>query len=160
MSGQYVCVSSLHLPCSGERMIEIYKISSPDGSAYVGQTSVGVANRVARHRHSPCNQRLYNKLLTMEPVIEVLSRHRKPEIADRQERRQILLLLNPINTYAPGAPVRKNPTVENLGNNRRHPKRNRRKYPRKASDHHVCSWCWRKLPVAKFHTDRNRSAGR
>ena len=144
-------------------MIEIYKITFPDGSAYVGQTRIGIKKRLAGHKYHPCNHKLYRKFLIMpSPKIQVLSRHRKQKIADGEERKQILRLKDPINIYANGHPIQKNPEAGKTPNNRWSSKRNRRprkKYPRKPSGHHVCSWCWRKLPVSKFYTDRNRSTG-
>lgn len=144
-------------------MIEIYKITFPDGSAYVGQTRNGIKRRIVQHKCYPCNQKLYNKFLIMpSPKIQVLSRHLKQKIADGEERRQILRLKDPINIYADGHPIQKNPEAEKISNNQWPSKRNRRprkKYPRKPSGHHVCSWCWQKLPVSKFYTDRNRSTG-
>lgn len=151
------------LPGSEERMIEIYKIIFPDGSAYIGQTRTGIKKRIAQHKCHPCNQKLYNKfLITPSPKIQVLSRHLKQKIADGEERKQILRLKDPINIYAEGHPIQKNPEAEKISNNRWPSKRNRRprkKYPRKPSGYHVCSWCWQKLPVSEFYTDRNRSTG-
>lgn len=145
------------------RIIRIYKISFPDGSAYIGQTRQTVSSRLSQHRRSnPCNWILYRKLLIMEPTVEVLSRHRKREVADREEKKQIMLLEKPINRYVEGKQINTNPEALPLRNNRWSKKRNRRerrKYPRKASGHHVCSWCWRKLPVSEFYSDRCRSVG-
>ena len=145
------------------RMIQIYKISFPDGSAYVGQTRKPISSRLSQHRGSnPCNSILYRKLLIMKPTVEVLSRHRKQEVADREEKKQIRLLEKPINRYIEGRQINTNPKAPPLRNNRWSEKRNRRerrKYPRKASGHHVCSWCWRKLPVSEFYSDRCRSVG-
>ena len=144
-------------------MIQIYRISFPDGSAYVGQTKQPVSLRLAQHRGSnPCNSILYRKLLIMKPAIEILSRHRKQEVADREERKQIMRLEKPINRYVEGKQINRNPQAPPLRNNRWSKKRNRRerrKYPRKARGHHVCSWCWRKLPVSDFYSDRCRSVG-
>ncbi len=145
------------------KIIRIYKISFPDGSAYVGQTKQPVSYRLGQHRWSnPCNWILYRKLLIMEPTVEVLSRHRKQEIADREEKKQIMRLEKPINRYVEGKQINTNPEAPPLRNNRWSKKRNRRerrKYPRKASGHHVSSWCWRKLPVSEFYSDRCRSVG-
>ncbi len=144
-------------------MIEIYKITFPDGSAYVGQTRTGMEKRMTQHKYHPCNHKLYNKLLIMpSPKIQVLSSHHDQETADKEERKQILRLKDPINIYANGHPIQKNPKAEKTRNNRWSSRRNRRlrkKYPRKPSGYHVCSWCWQKLPVSEFHTDRNRSTG-
>lgn len=144
-------------------MIQVYKISFPDGSTYVGQTRQPVSLRLVQHRRlNPCNSILHSKLLIMEPTIEILSRHRKPELADREEQRQIRRLEKPINRYVGGRQINRNPGAPLLSNNRWPKKRNRRerpKYPRKASGYHVCSWCWRKLPVSEFYTDRCRSVG-
>ena len=147
----------------GGIMIQIYKISFPDGSAYVGQTRRPVSFRLAQHRGSnPCNSVLYRKLLIMKPTVEILSRHRKREVADREERKQIMRLEKPINRYVEGRQINKNPEAPPLRNNRWSRKRNRRerpKYSRKASGYNVCSWCWRKLPVSEFYSDRCRSVG-
>ena len=150
-------------PSRTGRIIEIYKISFPDGSAYVGQTRRTISRRLAQHRWSnPCNSTLYRKLLIMKPTIEILSRHRKQEVADREEKKWILQLENPINIYVEGKQINTNPEAPLLNNNRWSKKRNhreRRKYPRKVSGHHVCSWCWRKLSVSEFYSDRCRSVG-
>ena len=146
-----------------DRMIQIYKISFPDGSAYVGQTRKSISSRLSQHRGSnPCNSILYRKLLIMKPTVEVLSRCRNQDVADREEKKQIMRLEKPINRYIEGKQININPEAPLLNNNRWPKKRNRRerrKYPRKASGHHVCSWCWRKLPVSKFYSDRCRSVG-
>ena len=145
------------------RTIQIYKISFPDGSAYVGQTKRSISQRLAQHRRlNPCNSILHRKLLIMKPTIEVLSRHHKQEVADREEKKWIMRLEKPINRYVKGKQINVNPEAPLLSNNRWSKKRNRRerrKYPRKARGHHVCSWCWRKLPVSEFYTDRCRSVG-
>lgn len=96
----------------------------------------------------------------MKPTVEILSRCREQGAADREEKEQIMRLEKPINRYVEGRQINKNPEAALLSNNRWSKKRNRRerpKYPRKASGHHVCSWCWRKLPVSEFHTDPCRS---
>ena len=145
------------------RTIQIYKISFLDGSAYVGQTIQPISSRLAQHRCShPCNSVLYRKLLIMKPTVEILSRHRSKEIADREEKKQIMLLEKPINRYVEGKQINMNPEAPLLSHNRWSKKRNRRErrtYPRKISGHHVCSWCWRKLPVSEFYSDRCRSVG-
>lgn len=151
------------LPPGTGRMIQIYKISFPDGSAYVGQTRQSVSARLAQHRRSsPCNSILHRRLLIMKPTIEVLSRHRKQEIADREEKRWIMGLEKPINRYVDGKQINANPQAPSLRDNRWPKERNRRKrpkYPRRASGYHVCSWCWRKLPVSEFYSDCCRSVG-
>ena len=145
------------------RMIKIYKISFPDGSAYVGQTRQPVSARLAQHRRSsPCNSILHRRLLIMKPTIEVLSCHRKQEIADREEKKWIMGLEKPINMYVDGKQINTNPRAPSLRDNRWPKERNRRKrpkYPRRASGYHVCSWCWRKLPVSEFYSDCCRSVG-
>ena len=98
----------------------------------------------------------------MKPTVEVLSRCREQGAADREEKEQIMQLEKPINRYVEGRQINMNPEAALLSNNRCSKKRNRRerpKYPRKASGHHVCSWCWRKLPVSEFHSDPCRSVG-
>ncbi len=145
------------------RMIKIYKISFPDGSAYVGQTRQPVSARLAQHRRSsPCNSILHRRLLIMKPTIEVLSSHRNQEIADREEKKWIMGLEKPINMYVDGKQINTNPQAPSLRDNRWPKERNRRKrpkYPRRASGYHVCSWCWRKLPVSEFYSDCCRSVG-
>lgn len=144
-------------------MIQVYKISFPDGSAYVGQTRQRLSSRLAQHRCSnPCNSILHRKLLIMKPTVEVLSRHRKQEVADREEKKRVRGLLKPINRYIEGRRINANPDAPSLRDNRWPKKRNRRKrpkYPRRARGYHVCSWCWRKLPVSEFYSDRCRSVG-
>ena len=146
-----------------EPIIKIYKISFPDGSAYVGQTRKSISLRLSQHRgSSPCNSILQGKLLIMKPTVEILSRCREQGAADREEKEQIMQLEKPINRYVGGRRINSNPEAPLLSNNRWSKKRNRRerrKYPRKASGHHVCSWCWRKLPVSEFHSDPCRSVG-
>ena len=98
----------------------------------------------------------------MKPTVEILSRCREQGAADREEKEQIMRLEKPINRYVEGRQINMNPEAALLSNNRWSKKRNRRerpKYPRKASGHHVCSWCWRKLPVSEFHSDPCRSVG-
>jgi len=98
----------------------------------------------------------------MKPTVEILSRCREQGDADREEKEQIMRLEKPINRYIEGRQINTNPKAPMLSNNRWSKKRNRRKrrkYPRKASGHHVCSWCWRKLPVSEFHSDPCRSVG-
>lgn len=98
----------------------------------------------------------------MKPTVEVLSHCREQGTADREEKEQIMRLEKPINRYIEGRQINMNPRAALLSNNRWSKKRNRRerrKYPRKASGHHVCSWCWRKLPVSEFHSDPCRSVG-
>ena len=145
------------------RMIQIYKISFPDGSAYVGQTRQLVSYRLTQHRSSsPCNSILHRKLLIMNPTIEVLSRHRKQEVANREEKKWIMRLEKPINRYVEGKQINANPQAPSLRDNRWSEERNRRerpKYPRKASGYYVCSWCWGKLPVSEFYSDCCRSVG-
>ena len=145
------------------RTIQIYKISFPDGSAYVGQTRQPVSSRLAQHRRAnPCNSILHRKLLIMKPTVEVLSCHRKQETADREERKWIMGLEKPINRYVDGKQINVNPEAPSLRDNRWPKERNRRKrpkYPRRASGYHVCSWCWRKLPVSEFYSDCCRSIG-
>ena len=145
------------------RMIQIYKISFPDGSAYVGQTRQPVSARLAQHRGlSPCNSILHRRLLIMKPTVEVLSRHRKQETADREEKKLIMGLEKPINRYVDGKQINVNPEAPSLRDNRWPKERNRRKrpkYPRRASGYHVCSWCWRKLSVSEFYSDCCRSVG-
>ncbi|MCY3625600.1 MAG: hypothetical protein OXG75_06395 [Candidatus Dadabacteria bacterium] len=144
-------------------MIQIYKISFPDGSAYVGQTRQPIFSRLAQHRRSnPCNSILHRNLLIMKPTVEALSRHRKQEIADREERKWIMGLEKPINRYIDGKQINVNPEAPSLRDNRWPKERNRRKrpkYPRRDSGYHVCSWCWRKLPVSEFYSDCCRSVG-
>jgi len=144
-------------------VIQVYRISFPDGSAYVGQTRQRVSYRLAQHRQSsPCNSILYRKLLIMKPTVEILSRHRKQETADREEKKWIMRLERPINRYVEGRQINMNPAAPSLSRNRWRKERNRRerpKYPRKAEGHYVCSWCWRKLPVSKFYSDCCRSVG-
>ena len=92
------------------RMIKIYKITFPDGSAYVGQTRQPVSARLAQHRRSsPCNSILHRRLLIMKPTVEVLSCHRKQEIADREEKKWIMGLEKPINMYVDGKQINTNP---------------------------------------------------
>lgn len=98
----------------------------------------------------------------MKPTVKILSRHRSKEVADREEKKQIMLLEKPINRYVEGKQINMNPGAPLLSHNRWSKKRNRRErrtYPRKVSGHHVCSWCWRKLPVSEFYSDRCRSVG-
>ena len=143
-------------------MIQIYKISFPDGTAYVGQTKGPIARRLASHRNHPCNSILHRKLLIMRPTIEVLSRHRKQEVADREENKGILRLEKPINIYVSGRRINENPGAPYLSSNRWSEQRNRRRrprYSRKTTGHYSCSWCQRKLPVSEFYTDRCRSVG-
>ena len=105
-------------PITG-RMIQIYKISFPDGSAYVGQTRQPVSCRLTQHRSSsPCNSILHRKLLIMKPTIEVLSRHRKQEVADREEKKWIMRLEKPINRYVEGKQINANPKAPSLRDNR------------------------------------------
>ena len=145
------------------RIIQIYKIGFPDGSAYIGQTRQRISSRLAQHRWlSPCNSILYRKLLIMKPTVEILSRHCKQEIADRKEKKWIMGLEKPINRYVGGRQINRNPGAPLLRDNRWPKERNRRKrpkYPRKASGYQVCSWCWRKLPVSEFYSDCCRSVG-
>lgn len=54
----------------------------------------------------------------MEPTVEVLSRHRKQEIADREEKKQIMRLEKPINRYVEGKQINTNPEAPPLRNNR------------------------------------------
>lgn len=98
----------------------------------------------------------------MKPTVEILSRRREQGAADREEKEQIMRLEKPINRYIEGRQINMNSGAPRLTNNRWSKKRNRRerpKYPRKVSGHHVCSWCWRKLPVSEFHSDPCRSVG-
>ncbi|MDE0159026.1 MAG: hypothetical protein OXI02_06595 [Candidatus Dadabacteria bacterium] len=111
---------------------------------------------------SPCNSILHRKLLIMKPTVEVLSRHRKQEVANREEKKWIMGLEKPINRYVDGKQINANPQAPSLRDNRWPKERNRRKrpkYPRRASGYHVCSWCWRKLPVSEFYSDCCRSVG-
>jgi len=98
----------------------------------------------------------------MKPTVEVLSRHRKQEIANREEKKWIMGLEKPINRYVDGKQINLNPEAPSLRDNRWPKERNRRKrpkYPRRASGYHVCSWCWEKLPVSEFYSDCCRSVG-
>ena len=98
----------------------------------------------------------------MKPTVEILSHFHKQQVADREEKKQIMQLEKPINRYIEGRQINMNPEALLLSNNRWSKERNRRerpKYPRKTSGHHVCSWCWRKLPVSEFYTDPCRSVG-
>jgi len=150
-------------PSRTGKMIQVYKISFPDGSAYVGQTRQPVSSRLAQQRSlSPCNSILHRKLLIMKPTTEILSRHRRQEVADREEKKWIMRLEKPINRYVEGRQINVNPEAPSLRDNRWPKERNQRKrpkYPRRTSGYHVCSWCWGKFPVSEFYSDCCRSVG-
>ena len=88
-------------------MIEIYRLSFWDGTQYVGQ-SRNVKKRLLDHFKSPSNAELHMHLLSdLHYKLEILSRHRKQEVADREERKQIDRLAFPLNRILGNGQFRK-----------------------------------------------------
>lgn len=83
-------------------MIKIYKISFPDGAAYVGRTKNSLSWRLIQHKSKPCNAGLYKKMLNSDYSVEILSKHRKTERADLAEKKAIMALSNPLNVFCGG----------------------------------------------------------
>ncbi|MCY4129002.1 MAG: GIY-YIG nuclease family protein [Gammaproteobacteria bacterium] len=152
-------------------MIEIYRLSFWDGTQYVGQ-SRNVKKRLLDHFKSPSNAELHMHLLSdLHYKLEILSRHRKQEVADREERKQIDRLAFPLNRILGNGQFRKScaPRLARSepfaalkpSTKAKHAKAKlARRYKARDKGTPVGPGCREEKDVSEFYRDACRSSGR